>query len=398
MRNWTRHALFVIPAFVVYVSIPALPIAFANDDAAHALAARFAGGAESAVQNEDQRKAEEAEILERARAEAAAREAEEKRAEAARVAAAAEGQARTDEIKRQAAALAAAAQANRADNERAEAEKQAGLAVPEETPSAEATQPATETVATTQPDILSDSNLEASNLAEKLKRLRENRPVGFMGLGVPPPASDTPEALPSALPAPDKTVLERRLPSVLPAASVRNATSITVLLVMEPGTTGIRTGSKSADAVICLDKWCYVSTGPSSPAKMMTRGETLGPINTLGQRAGACRQSLTCIYRGVDVAAYFASGAKPASMQPIDLRYLHHDRREAKPLPLNVDCTAKAGNLSCAKIIKGKGWKAWVIPEELAVTAGPEALQAALDSGLSLSGIDTRAASLIDGR
>lgn len=394
MRDCTRNALFLISALLINVSSASL--ATATDDAAHALAARFSGGTGTGVQNEDQRKAEEAEILERARAEATAREAEAKRAGAARVTAASE--ARNELLARQAAALAAAAEANRADQERAEAERQAKLAVEEAARSAEAAQQAsnkaeTEAQPSVQPSIPSDSNVEASNLAEKLRRVRANRPEGAMGLGVPPPET----AEPADVPAGTITSPERQIP-VLPPSAVRNATSVTVLLVMEPGTTGIRIGSKTADPVICLDTWCYVSTGPNSPAKIMTRGETLGPINTLGQRAGACRQSLTCIYRGLDVAAYFTAGAKPASMQPIDLRYLHHDRRQPMALPLNEDCTALNGELRCASVIKGKGWTAWVIPEELAVKAGADALQAALDNGLAVTGATTRAANLMNDR
>lgn len=379
MRSWTKHALFLLTTLLLTLMGPYITTAFANDDAAHALAERFAGGTGSSIQNEDQRKAEEAEILERARTEAADREAEAKRAA---------------ELKRQADATKAAqkAELDRKALEQAEAARAAA----EHQAQAEA-QDAARIAAQATAEAQLAREREVSDLAEKMKRVREQRPAA-MGLGVP---AQEPAALE---PAPQDTVpttaarqedansLDERLPA-LPPASVRNATSVTVLLIMEPGTTGIRIGSKTADPVLCLDSWCYVSTGAQTAAKLMSRGAALGPINTLGLRAGACRQSLTCIYRGLDIAAYFKSGAKAANMQPIDLRYLHHDRREPMPLIVDAQCRASPHTLSCATAIKGKGWTAWIVPEELAVEAGVDALQAALAGGLTPSGT-TRAASL----
>lgn len=397
MRNWTKHSLFLLTAVLVTPIGPSITTAFAFDDAAHALAERFAGGTGNASETDDQRKTEEAEILARARTEAADREAEANRAAQSKLQADAAKAAQNAELDRQASEQAEAA---RLEADRLKADHQARA----EAEIQDAARLAASAAAEAQ---LAREN-EVSDLAEKMKRVREARPTGAptgaMGLGVPP---QEPEAL---QPAPQHAVPataaghedaiglderwgpDERLPS-LPPASVRNATSVTVLLVMEPGTTGIRIGSKTADPVLCLDSWCYVSTGAQTAAKLMPRGAALGPINTLGLRAGACRQSLTCIYRGLDIAAYFKTGAKPGSMQPIDLRYLHHDRREAVPLMVDANCSVRPNKLSCATAIKGKGWSAWIVPEELAVEAGVEALQAALADGLSTSGT-SRAASL----
>jgi hypothetical protein len=170
------------------------------------------------------------------------------------------------------------------------------------------------------------------------------------------------------------------------------------LLVMQPGSSGIRFGSKTADPVICLDQWCYVSNGPNVPAKLMSRASALGPVNTLGLRAGACRQSLTCIFRGLDIAAYFKAGARQANLQPIDLRYLHHDRRQAMPLTVDAGCALVQRQVICATAIKGKDWTAWIVPETLAVEAGVEVLQAALEGGLATGTSKVKSASLRGGR
>ena len=73
---------------------------------------------------------------------------------------------------------------------------------------------------------------------------------------------------------------------------------------MDPGTNGIRRfGQKTADPVICAGQSCWVSAGPDHPSTAMPRGKALGPGNTLGRRAAACNQSLTCIFRDVDLGA-----------------------------------------------------------------------------------------------
>ena len=378
MRTKTGYCLLLAGA-VLFAATDLQPTrAIANEDAARALAARFSGEpappAALPAATEEQRKAEEAEILNRARNEAEARAAEAQ--QEALAAEAAQKQA-------EAAARQLAEQQRKAIDEAAAAkllaERQANTA-------AENAARLAQEAADIEARLARDR--EVANLSERLRRVRQSRPDGAMGLGAPMPettpsaaAPEVPELTADQDTAAYPATADQR-PSPLPMASVRNATSVTVLLVMEPGTNGIRRGSKTADPVICLDSWCYVSNGPGVPAKLMTRGQALGPINTLSLRAGACRQSLTCVYRGLDIAAYFKAGAKPALLQPVDLRYLHHDRRAPQPLSVSNACDAKYNQLSCTKTIKGKGWTAWIVPEDVAVAAGPATLQAALANGL----------------
>lgn len=434
MRSLTSYTLLVLTAVLLTPLQFNMPPAMANDAAAHALAERFAGGADNQTSGNNGGSGEEAEILERARNEATAREAEAKKLETER---AAEAQ-RLIALQRQAELTKAAAQEQlaREVSGRIAAERQAVEKKAAENKAKQEAQKAAEAAeraATAEAQRTRER--EVSDLAEKLKRVRDARPSmspaltpdqtksqtdtqsetqseslnPAMGLGVPPQAEAAQDGETPAIPlglsesepvADAKSGLANlygRQPN-LPRDSIRNATSVTVLLVMEPGTTGIRRGSKTADPVLCLDTWCYISTGTAAPAKLMSRGATFGPINTLGLRAGACRQSLTCIYRGLDIAAYFKTGARPANLQPVDLRYLHHDRRQAMPLTVDSDCSASGDQIVCTKAIKGKDWTAWIIPEELAVKAGVGALQAALDSGLSGDNAATRAAVLKSGR
>lgn len=164
----------------------------------------------------------------------------------------------------------------------------------------------------------------------------------------------------------------------------RNATPsdtrYTVLLVMEPGHRGIRRFNKKADPVICFGDQCFVSTGPSTIATAMPMRRALSGANTFGKRAGACRNMLKCVFRGVDLAQL------PAVIQPVDLKILIHDRREPTKVEPDMGCRAKTGRVWCAHTIVTRTYRAWIIPEHLAAKAGPGGLAAALAGGLTPRG------------
>ena len=153
---------------------------------------------------------------------------------------------------------------------------------------------------------------------------------------------------------------------------------VTVLMVMAPGTYGIRRGASVADPVLCTTDGCYVSNGADIPARFMPRRRALGVGNTLGARAGACRQSLRCVFR--DVAFEY-----PALLQPVDLHVLKHDRRRPQRVITDSDCRFAAGRLTCSRGIYAEDYALWIVPERLAAMAGPEALERALRDGLSYS-------------
>ena len=185
---------------------------------------------------------------------------------------------------------------------------------------------------------------------------------------------------PAAMPGPDTAVEPSGNPRT-PSPGTR----VTVLLILEPGTNGIRRyGKKTADPVLCVGGTCWISAGPGKGAVGMTRGKALGPGNTLGRRAAACNQSLACIYRDLDLKA------ERAPLQPVDLRIMRHDRREELSVHADSSCDFDGRRLHCAAPYSAKNWRAWVVPEHLAASIGADALQAALASGLPAS----RAASL----
>jgi len=155
---------------------------------------------------------------------------------------------------------------------------------------------------------------------------------------------------------------------------------VTVLLVMEPGTRGIRRFRKTADPVLCVDSVCYISNGPGEPARAMTRIRALGPAVTIGTRAGYCRRSLTCVFRGVDFKHAMVV------VQPVDLRVLRHDRREPRAVMVDPTCRIEGPyRLTCSRPVVAEGYKLWVVPESIAERAGPLALELVARAGLPQS-------------
>lgn len=152
---------------------------------------------------------------------------------------------------------------------------------------------------------------------------------------------------------------------------------VAVLLVMEPGNRGIRRHNKTADPVLCGDGGCYVSNGTAAPASLLATNRALGFGRTWGSRAGACNNSLGCVFRDVDLTAL------RGRLQPVDMRLLRHDRREAVGIDATSACKAKPGAIACRNGVHGSNYTMWIVPEVLAKIAGPEALQAAVDHELS---------------
>ncbi len=190
-----------------------------------------------------------------------------------------------------------------------------------------------------------------------------------MSLGASPPRDTTAEVMPSAAET-----------GVAPMGSLRSATPperVTVLLVMEPGKTGIRRfGAKTADPVLCSGRTCWIAAGEDRAAREVSRARALGPANTMGLRAAACNKHLACVFRDIDLAG------PSASIQPIDLRVLRHDRREPLRLEADRSCRLASGKLVCDKLFATRSWRAWVIDEAVARKAGSAALEAALRTGL----------------
>jgi hypothetical protein len=198
-------------------------------------------------------------------------------------------------------------------------------------------------------------------------------PTGEHRFGKVTPQTETPghpELAQPALP-PSRQAAPPRMAQAAAAAS-----RVTVLMVMRTRRPGFRGIDSSIDPVLCTRWHCYISRGAGDNAREIRRIAALGPINALGRRAGACRRTPHCIFRQVELAA------SSAEVQPVDLGWLRHDRREMVRITPDPSCEVTGGRLSCRAAVEGSNYRLWVVPEDVARHAGPAALQEALYAGL----------------
>lgn len=213
--------------------------------------------------------------------------------------------------------------------------------------------------------------------AEVAKRVREaERDAELERVSANIRKANASRALPNAVPPPSvidplRSEPEPRQEATAPFAG--GAERATVLLVMNPGFTGIRLFNHTADPILCMPDVCWISRGPDEDARMVPRRKALGPLNTLGNRAGACNDSTGCVFRNVEIT--------PAAslVQPIDMRLLRHDRREAIQVRVDRSCRMDGNRLQCATPQRGADYQIWVVPEVLAQEAGGRALAKVVD-------------------
>ena len=105
---------------------------------------------------------------------------------------------------------------------------------------------------------------------------------------------------------------------------------------------------------------------------MVSRRKALGPLNTLGDRAGACNDSLGCVFRNIEL-----TGAS-AVIQPVDLRILKHDRRASIEVRIDTTCRIERPALVCSERQSSDDYRISVIPEAIAQEAGGAMLMAAI--------------------
>ncbi|MDX2290113.1 MAG: hypothetical protein NW217_15005 [Hyphomicrobiaceae bacterium] len=210
-------------------------------------------------------------------------------------------------------------------------------------------------------DLAAEREQEAQQLSERLRRAREERLREASRANPPEPGTSAPPA--------DLSIQTAD-------TSGRPSTRVTILLVMDVSNKGMRQWSKTADPMLCLHESCYLSRGTSVAAEKITRSEAFGPGVALGRRGLACRSKPACIFRDIDMETL------EAKLQPVDLKILRHDRRQALPVHPDATCSILDGRLFCIDTVEGPDWRAWIVPEALAAAAGPQALERALTSSL----------------
>jgi colicin import membrane protein len=391
------------------VMLTASPVVAAND-AAHTLADKFsraaqdgeraeaakkaeakrARAAERALQQrreaEAQRKAYEEDMQARARSEAAARRAKAKRL--------AKERARAEEKRRTAVTARLAKEADEKrlalEQRKAESARLAKQAMDERLVEER------RKAAKDRAELEALRAQEAWRIVRKFQRARKQRmreaSAKKNGLGGPrPPVAELDDPRPHDEGEVRPPVAEldeswpkkdnRQLATKYPAR-------VTVLVLMEPRNRGWRRSKKAAYPVLCVGRRCYISAGAENTANALSRLRVLGPINSLGRRAGPCNNQLACVFRGVTL------DRNPSHIQPIDMGLLRHKRRDIRKAAPDRTCAVTRGSLHCTSVIIAHRYRAWIVPEAVAEEAGPKALQDALHNGLTT----LRSARLVSGR
>ena len=74
-----------------------------------------------------------------------------------------------------------------------------------------------------------------------------------------------------------------------------------------------------------------------------------------------------------------------STIQPIDMGFLGHARRETRTVEPDSSCDATGGEIYCSSPVVSAAYRAWIVPENVAQAAGPQALERAVDHGLPSS-------------
>ncbi len=245
---------------------------------------------------------------------------------------------------------------------------------------------------------------EARSLADKIKRAGEQRaaeariqsstaevkvpsvgpmvllPTPVVAPPVPTPVVAAVPSKPASIPYTETAASTPPKPAVSSVArwssTGPDSGRVAVLLVMTPGKRGIRRFEPTADPILCGPAGCYVSQGSVMPANYRSIQKALGPGNTWGDRAGACKRSLGCVFRNVDLAML------SFHLQPVDMKVMVHDWREGKRIDADSACTSISGRLSCTAPVLADDYRLWIVPEAMAATLSTDALDAAVRDGL----------------
>ncbi len=214
---------------------------------------------------------------------------------------------------------------------------------------------------------------ELKRLSEKLKRAAAQH--GAQGADKPTEPLWTTDvaAVPREEPNPVVRWSLGTQPVATPGYGAAGRGKATVLLIMA------QKDARATDPILCDADGCYVSNGAQAPASYHGFRESLSITGRLGRGAGECNHSNICIFRNVDLAG------PTAMLQPVNLKFVRHDRRAQSEVSIDESCRVIEGRLSCSRPVRTAGYTLWVVPERLASEIGPEMLQGAIIAGLRTS-------------
>ena len=216
---------------------------------------------------------------------------------------------------------------------------------------------------------------ELKRLSEKLKRAAEQHGRQPTEIVIAPWATEVATA-----PVDDKSAEQRSGLGARPSDTAefvsRSGGFATILMVMTPSDSRARDAERATDPILCVTAGCFVSNGAQAPATYHSFNESLSLGGRLGRGAGECNRSSVCVFRNVEL------GVTTAMVQPINLRFVRHDRREQSQVTIDESCRVIDNRLSCSRPVRTSSYTLWVVPENIARSVGPEMLTAAVSGGL----------------
>lgn len=141
-----------------------------------------------------------------------------------------------------------------------------------------------------------------------------------------------------------------------------------------------------ADIALCGAAGCYISQGLEQDAIFYSGGSGLRLI----KKAGACRDKLSCVFRGVDIGKL--QSEDNLAIQPVDVDYVSHNYMEDALVSGPQECVMDGVKILCSGGFHKQDYSLWVLQEKLAIKAGKEGLDYALYKGI----VDERITSLRD--
>lgn len=133
---------------------------------------------------------------------------------------------------------------------------------------------------------------------------------------------------------------------------------------------------EGADLVLCGVKGCYVSNGLEKAATFYEGG--VGP--RILEKAGACRDVVKCVFRGVELAVLTSLDAPAIYLMDVD--YVSHTKlEELRDLP-SAACAVKGVTIACEQGVHKQAFSLWVMDEAVAEAGGRVGLDHVLFRGI----------------
>lgn len=220
-------------------------------------------------------------------------------------------------------------------------------------------------------EMLDAARAEADARAQSAKRETLLNPQAQRQTPPAPAAVPMQIKIEAKIAAPAIQVRTAEVPTAKPAAVTPSSGRATVLVVLSHTSEHPGSLPRTFDPILCMEAQCYVSSGPATQAAPIAKSQALSTKNTITAGAGACAGKNQCAFRGIDISA-------KSRVEIVDLGLVRHERREALDATIDTSCRVEDGDLVCDHPLTAPDYRIWIVPEDVAGSAGSHGLEAAL--------------------